>query len=87
MVKRSTASSSVKLTDLERQLLALLSARPRTTDQLIGMYWKQPPFNAGNILRGRLTGIARKLEHVGDPRRIVKSPRRGPHHISYWVEK
>ena len=87
MATRITASLP-ELTGLERELLALLRRRPRSTAELAALYWpRQPPFNGANILRGRLTGIERKLAARGEKRAVMKSPRRGPHPINYWIEK
>lgn len=78
----------VRLTELERRLLALVPSdgTRATTRQLVErFYGGAPPVNAGKIVVGRLRGIALKLPLIDHPQRIRKSKRAGPNPIEFWL--
>lgn len=81
----------MKLSDREHALLALLPSdgTPVSTRELVQQYWAtdDEPFNARGIIGTRMRSIMRKLDHTRDKRRVLKSERRGPQPISFWVKR
>jgi hypothetical protein len=79
------------LSDKERETLAVLRGNRMSTRAIAEVLWgaddTQWPINALTITSGRLRSIARKLEHNGDPERLRRSPRDGPHAIEWWLVK
>jgi hypothetical protein len=81
----------VKLNEKEERLLKLLGQKTRTTTQLAELFYREeptgPPFNANQIILGRMNTIRRKLHAMRDPRMLKKSDRRGPHPIFWSIQR
>ena len=80
---------TIKFSDLEQKLLDLIpkdGTKVDSTSLIRDYYGEEAPFNARNIVVGRLRDIAAKAVHAHLPWRLRKSPRNGPNAILFWVE-
>lgn len=85
----SPANKPVRLSLLEQRLLALLPVKGQriSTDALVEAFYpgKHRPFNARQIITGRMRLLSRKLLHNRSKVLIHKTARRGPKPIEYWL--
>lgn len=49
-------------------------------------YCGDGPFNGQRVVVGLLSSLARKVVLNGEPFRVRRSPRRGPHPVYFWRE-
>lgn len=86
----SSRKRPVKLSRGEIALLNVLPAdgRKLSTHEIVAaFYGADVPLNGRQILVDRLASIARKLELIGDKRRLSKTGRCGPRAIQYWLSE
>lgn len=86
---RLTGSGAVPYSDRERETFALLSRRRRTTSELVDLLYrgKRAPFHARVTLNSILRSLRMKIEANGEPFRLERSGRKGPHPAEHWLEK
>lgn len=90
----STRPIELKLSASEQKLLAMIPANGQrlSTEALVAAFYKghKHPFNARQIIVGRMRSIMRKQEYNSGNTTtsgpiVHKSERRGPKSIDYWV--
>jgi len=73
--------TTVSLSPMEAELLAILKKRSATVQTLTDSYYNQAlgprPWNAETTVRGALASLTRKLAANGDPGAITKQPQPG----------
>mgnify|MGYP001443573402 CR=1 FL=1 len=84
------ATTNKPLSVNEEKLLSLLPKDGTivSTNDLVGRGYvgKRKPLHARQIVYGRLVSLQRKLDFNKHPLRIGRTPRAGPHPVSFWTE-
>jgi hypothetical protein len=74
---------------LERKIFSLLNKKPKSTVDITDEFYgrKRRPYNARQSVLGALDKLAEKTKKNQEPFTIVKSARKGPHPVDFWIEK
>lgn len=84
-----TSSGEVQYSEAEKKLFGLLSTRERrSTSELVQLKYdgETVPFHAKGIIRAIANSLTAKVERNGEPFTIMKSARRGPYPVEFWIE-
>jgi hypothetical protein len=83
----------VKYSERELEVFNIIkqhSSRIHSSD-LTAKFWKgkpnKPPINYHQVVMGVLTTLIKKVNHNKESFVVKKSPSRGPHGITAWIEK
>lgn len=87
--KMILTEKSVRYSPGERRLLALLSDKPISSEELSKKFYRddQTPFHGRKIIIGLISSIQKKAEANKEAFSVMKSDRKGPHPIEVWVKK
>lgn len=77
----------MKFTAKEQAIIDILRKHGPVSTRAVAekLYGSAPPLNARTIVMGRLRGIARKAEAMGEDWRLHSTARKGPHPINFWI--
>lgn len=87
-----TTDGEVPYSKTEKKLFDLLSTKKQTTLELVESFLGDRAKDDRNILYPNavvnitLRVLAKKVVLNGEPFRLLRSQRRGPHPISHWIE-
>jgi len=70
----------------ETKIKKLLRKTPQTTGELADRFYSRRPFYARQAINALMTSLQKKSAMNGDSK-VMKSPRRGPKEIEYWIEQ
>jgi hypothetical protein len=83
------STQGVRYSPGEQKAFALLTAKPKTTIELTDAIYKNGnrPFNSRDVVRGMMKRLMDKIRLNKEPFIVRCTERRGPHPLSFWVEK
>lgn len=85
------SSDKKAYSEMEADLFRLLpqSGKPISSTKLMEKYFENrtPNYYAKDSIRSAMRGLMRKVAHNNEPFSVMKSRRRGPVAIDYWLEE
>ena len=84
-----SADKKVKYSPIEQKVFAVLSRKQKTsTDITAAIYPKRDrPYYARQTVVGALDKLTKKALKNRESFKVMKSKRKGPHPIHFWIEK
>ena len=81
-------SPKVPYSTNEKRLFRFLQAQPQTTTRLAERFYGKDavPLNGRVIIRVTASNLDAKSKLNGEPWRVKKTARCGPHPIKYWLD-
>ena len=80
---------TVRYSKNERRAFAVLGSKPLSTAELTEKIYgrSRRPFNDRQVVLGVLTSLAKKAKVNKEDFAIKRSARKGPHPVTFWIEK